>query len=540
MDTEVSGIGSCIKTNKVTKTVFCLSVIQDLMPEKLDRYQKIQTLNNLSKIVQSLKEETRIIVHCHGVFDLIHPGHLRYFEEAKGFGDILVVTLSPDRFVNKGPERPIFNQKLRSEALAALQVIDFVAVNETSSAVETILQLQPDVYVKGSEYKDLKDLTGNVAKEHEAIYSIGGKMAFTDDIIFSSTRLLNDYFSVFSPEAGAYLNHFRQDYTADKVISMLKSFDRKRVLIIGDTIIDEYYFCRAMGLANKSATINARFLQSESHLGGACALANHVSNFCSQVHLVTCLGGKEGALEFVTSKLNPNVTTEFFTRPEGTTTVKRRFLGDSRTRLFELSFLDDEPLPPGLEQKALEHLLRVAPDFDLIIAADFGHGFISPNMVDSLCSLQPFLAVNAQSNSANSGFNLINKYPRADYVCIDEREIRLACHERFRPIEELIEDLAKKMCASVLSITRGKDGSMTWSANSGILQSSAFTTEAVDATGAGDAYFALSALCASAEYPDELIGFVGNCAGAMIVRVLGNAESVTQTNLFRFVNSVLK
>ena len=510
------------------------------MLKELDRYQKIQTLDALSAILQSFREENKVIVHCHGVFDLIHPGHLRYFGEAKSFGEILVVTLSPDRFVNKGPERPVFNQKLRAEALAALQIIDFVAINDTPSAVETILQLQPDIYAKGGEYKDLKDLTGNVAKEYEAIHSIGGKMVFTDNITFSSTRLLNDYFSVFSPDAEIYLNRFRQDYTADKVIGMFELLDRMRVLIVGDTIIDEYHFCRAMGLANKSATINARFLQSESHLGGACALANHISNFCNQTHLVTCLGENKDVLEFVTSKLNPNVTTEFFIKPEASTTVKRRFLDDSRNRLFELSFLDDQPLVSKLEQKVLRYLLEGAPDFDLIIAADFGHGFISSKMVDLLCSLQPFLAVNAQTNSANTGFNLITKYPEANYVCIDEREIRLACHDRFCPIEELVGNLAKRMHASALSVTQGNHGSTTWTADSRIFQSSAFTTEVVDATGAGDAYFALSSLCAAAGYPGELIGFAGNCAGAMIVRVLGNAESVTPTNLYRFISSVLK
>ena len=124
------------------------------MSENIDQHQKIQTLDDLSRGLQLLREEKKLIVHCHGVFDLLHPGHLRYFEQAKSFGDILVVTLSPDRFVNKGPGRPVFNQKLRAEALAALQIIDFEAINETPSAVETIFQLRPDIYVKGSEYKD--------------------------------------------------------------------------------------------------------------------------------------------------------------------------------------------------------------------------------------------------------------------------------------------------------------------------------------------------------------------------------------------------
>ena len=138
------------------------------MLKELDRYQKIQTLDALSAILQSFREENKVIVHCHGVFDLIHPGHLRYFGEAKSFGEILVVTLSPDRFVNKGPERPVFNQKLRAEALAALQVVDFVAINDTPSAVETILQLQPDIAIITSVDADHLDIYKNKEDLHVA------------------------------------------------------------------------------------------------------------------------------------------------------------------------------------------------------------------------------------------------------------------------------------------------------------------------------------------------------------------------------------
>ena len=122
-------------------------------------------------------------MHCHGVFDLVHPGHLKHFEDAKKLGDILIVTISPDHYVNKGPDRPVFNQRLRLEHLAALQMIDYVAVNDTPSAVETILHLKPNVYVKGKEYENLEDLTGSVAREKGAIGFVSGKIAFIGDTI---------------------------------------------------------------------------------------------------------------------------------------------------------------------------------------------------------------------------------------------------------------------------------------------------------------------------------------------------------------------
>ena len=121
---------------------------------------KIKTLEALPKIIVDLKQQGKVVVHCHGVFDLVHPGHIRHFEEAKRQGDVLVVTLTPDEYVNKGPGRPVFQERLRAESLAALQVVDYVAINQWPTAVETILMLRPDVYVKGGEYANQKDLTG--------------------------------------------------------------------------------------------------------------------------------------------------------------------------------------------------------------------------------------------------------------------------------------------------------------------------------------------------------------------------------------------
>ena len=82
--------------------------------------KKIKNLEDLKTVVADLKAKGKKIVHCHGVFDLLHLGHIKHFEEAKTLGDVLVVTITPDEFVNKGPNRPAFTTLLRLEALALL------------------------------------------------------------------------------------------------------------------------------------------------------------------------------------------------------------------------------------------------------------------------------------------------------------------------------------------------------------------------------------------------------------------------------------
>ncbi len=155
---------------------------------------KILEMEELAEKLKALKAEGKTIVHCHGCFDLMHPGHIKYFQAAKKMGDILVVTLSPDRYVDKGPGRPVFNERLRAESIAALECVDFVSINKWPTAEETLRFLRPNIYVKGQEFENLQDKTGKIQKEHEVIKEIGAEIRFTHEIVFSSTKLLNKHF----------------------------------------------------------------------------------------------------------------------------------------------------------------------------------------------------------------------------------------------------------------------------------------------------------------------------------------------------------
>jgi rfaE bifunctional protein nucleotidyltransferase chain/domain len=149
----------------------------------------------LEKILRDLKSEGKKIIHCHGCFDLMHPGHIKYFQAAKEMGDILVVTVTPDEYVDKGPDRPVFNQDLRIYSIAALECVNYVAVNKWPTAEETLRLLRPDIYVKGQEFRNLEDKTGKIQKEFKVLKEIGAELRFTNEIVFSSTELLNKHFN---------------------------------------------------------------------------------------------------------------------------------------------------------------------------------------------------------------------------------------------------------------------------------------------------------------------------------------------------------
>lgn len=155
---------------------------------------KIKTLEELSDIIKKLKARGEKVVLCHGCFDMMHPGHIKYFQASKKMGDVLTVTVTPDIYVDKGPCRPVFKQDLRAESIAALECVDYVSINKWPTAEETLRLLMPDIYVKGQEFENLNDKTGRIQKEYKVLKEIGAEIRFTHEKVFSSTNLLNKYF----------------------------------------------------------------------------------------------------------------------------------------------------------------------------------------------------------------------------------------------------------------------------------------------------------------------------------------------------------
>lgn len=504
------------------------------------RRTKILSLQELALELEQLRE-TRRIVHCHGVFDLLHVGHIRHFEQAKKHGDLLVVTLTPDRFVNKGVNRPAFPQDLRTEVIAALDCVDYVAINQWPTAVDTIQLLKPHFFAKGSEFKTGQDTTGHILLEQEAIRQHGGEMVFTEDITFSSSALINQYHSAYSGEVREYLTEFARRYSADDVLQPLKAAQPMKVLVLGEAIIDEYHACEAMGKSGKEPVLATRYMATDRSAGGALACANHLANFCEEVSLVTFLGQGGDQEEFIRSRLKANVTPAFLEKSNSPTIVKTRFVESYLSqKLFEVYHMNDDPLNSAEEAELTAVLERLLPEHDLVLVADYGHGILGPRIVDLLCRSAKFLVVNTQSNAGNHGFNLISKYPRADYVCLAHREIALETRNRRLPPEAMIEHVSQKLNCPRVMLTQGKYGSLTYMEAEGFKRVPALATQVVDRVGAGDAVLCVTALCAAQGASAEIAGFLGNVVGAEAVTILGNQRFIERVPLFRHVECLLK
>jgi sugar/nucleoside kinase (ribokinase family) len=314
-------------------------------------------------------------------------------------------------------------------------------------------------------------------------------------------------------------------------------------VLVGDAIIDEYQYVVPIGKPPKENVIATHYQDYEMFAGGVFAAANHVSSFCKRIDVITCLGAYDDHEEFIRGSLRPNVKLHVIRRPGAPTTLKRRFIDASSMRkMFELYVMKDEPIAEVLQLELDRIISEVAPEADVVIATDFGHGLIGPSAVQTLTERARFLAVNTQSNSANMGYNLITKYRHADYVCIDLPEARLAIGDRVSPIADVVRRIVNERvvdCANII-VTQGKEGCVSYQ-RGGVAQAiPALARKVVDTVGAGDAFLSVSAPLVAAGGAMDAIGFIGNVVGALKVEIVGHRKSIEKPALIKAITALLK
>jgi len=500
---------------------------------------KIETLTALAERSRYAREDGETVVHCHGVFDLLHIGHIRYLQKARELGDLLIVTVTPDRFVNKGPHRPAFPEQLRATALAALDCVDAIAINDSPTATEAIAALNPSIYAKGGEFRNQK--TPELVREEKAVQAVGARIEFIDDITSSSSHLINNYLGLFPEDVERFLDEFKSRYTADEIFDVLERARALKVLIVGEAIIDEHYACNTLGRSMKAPIIAAQYQSHARYAGGALAVANHAAAFCDNVGLVAMLGSDDSQEDWVRGQVNASVEPTFAYKADSPTIVKRRYRESYFSiPLFEVNFLNEQPLNADDDESLCHILAERVGNYDAVVVADYGHSMLSDAARETICERAKFVAVSPQVNAANVGYQTIGKYSRADFVVLAQQELELECRKRGGSIQEMVQHVAETNAVETLAVTLGKRGCLCYNRESGFQESPALATKVVDRAGAGDAFFAVTSLCAALGLPLDLLAFLGNVAGAEAVSVVGNSEYLDQLPFSRHVQSLLK
>lgn len=497
-----------------------------------------------TEIRPSLKAQGKTIALCHGVFDLVHPGHIIHLEQAKALADVLAVSITAARYVRKGPGRPYFDDEMRMKVLAALSCVDFVLLSEGYTVDDIIESVEPDLYVKGQEYaKAEDDITGKITEEQALVERHGGKLAFTSGAVFSSTKLINTAMSALPEEVKAYMESFGARHDMGELQAYAERIKKLKILVVGDVIIDKYTYCAVQGTMSKDMGYSARVSHSEEYLGGAVAIARHLATFSDDVTLLSIIGNEEEMRLKLFDGLADRIQLKLTYSETFPTIVKHRYLSrhEKREEYKKIFAATNIPEANRYEDEAYaafhEKLRDKIADYDAVFLCDFGHGLIDKEAMEIIQKNARYLVLNCQTNSTNKGLNVITKYSRADAFTLDQQELKLAYPEHALEEETALKKLSEHLSGNGW-LTRGAKGAYQI-CDGEIRECPAFTLHVKDTVGAGDAFFAVAGVFAAAGAPVEVGAFVGNIGGALGANIVGNKDAVEKVNVLKYASTLM-
>jgi len=463
-------------------------------------------------------------------------GHIRHFKEAKKKVDILIVSITSDEFVKKGPGRPVFSHLERAECLASLEFIDYILISEEASAIKAIEVVKPNFYFKGPDYKNnKKDISGKIFLEKKTVKKYNGEIFYTSDKKLSSSILLKNYLNFLSSRQKNSINKIKKKYTINSIMKIIDSFKEINPLVVGETIIDIYQFTDTLRKSGKEPVLVLKKNFHEKYLGGAGAICRHLASFVKQTNLISYLGNKEEELKFIRKKLGKDVKFYFIKKKNSPTIIKERFVEESTNRKILGSYsLNDTNLTES-EEKLIKNILRKClRKNELVIVSDYGHGLISQNFAKEITKRGKFVAVNVQINSSNIGFHSLQNYKNTTCIIINENELRYEMRSKAEQIENLLVKLSKSLNLKYLVVTRGSSGAILYNAKQKKFHySDAFTNKVVDKVGAGDAMLSCLALCLYKNLDCDLSLLISSLCASQSVSTIGNKIPLNKNILIK-------
>jgi rfaE bifunctional protein kinase chain/domain/rfaE bifunctional protein nucleotidyltransferase chain/domain len=493
---------------------------------------KIVSREQLLAARERAKAQGRTLVQCHGCFDIVHPGHIRHLRQAKALGSLLLVSITGDPAIRKGPARPLIPQELRAENLAALDCVDLVFIDDSPTALALLEAVKPDVYVKGKEYEFNND--PRFAAERTAVERAGGRVVFTSgDVVFSSTALI----AALEHSADPYHQRLvqltrREELAGPALFSLISSFRDRRVVVVGEAIIDTYILCDRPEVANESPVMTLRPLEARHYDGGAAVVARHAAALGAKPVLVTVLPESRDG-EALRNRLEDEGVEVRSLKVQTPVPEKQRFLVGAQ-KVMKLDLV--EPLVlDAAQQDALVTLAcdAAAPESDAAIITDFGLGLFTPTMMSRLCrGLRPLVRV--LSGDVSGKRSSLTAMRGMDLVCPSEQELRDALRMHGEGLPLVTWALLETLKSKAAMVTLGADGLIAFSRLEGVEGGSGWETRlasehipalcpiALDPLGCGDSLLATATLTLAADGPLVAAGFLGACAAAVQVQRLGN------------------
>lgn len=489
--------------------------------EKATYDRKIVSREKLKEILGARPRKKKVIM-CHGTFDLVHPGHVRHLIYAKSKASILVASLTADRWIEKAHYRPFVPQDLRAMNLAALEMVDYVIIDENETPIENLLFLQPDYFAKGYEYSK-EGVHPKTQKEIDALDTYGGEVLFTPgDIVYSSSFIIENN----PPNLAADKLHMLLDSQGiefTKLDETLRSLEGVKVHVIGDMIVDSYTYCSLIGGNTKTPTFSLKFGHQVDYVGGAGVVAKHMKKAGADVTLTTMLG-EDPLKDFVLEDLKQaGVKVNAITSSTRPTTQKNLF-SVQNYKMIKVDKLDNRPITDKTLDRFVE-AIRDTPT-EAVVFSDFRHGIFSAGTIPVLIEAIPKGVLKVADSQVASRWGNILEFKGFDLITPNEREARFSLGDQDSTVRPLALELYKRAECKYLIMKMGEKGVMTYIAPSPEVRSfftvDSFAENVIDAVGAGDALLAYGTLVLAKTGNPVLATIIGSMAAAVTCEHDGN------------------
>jgi rfaE bifunctional protein kinase chain/domain/rfaE bifunctional protein nucleotidyltransferase chain/domain len=515
---------------------------------KLGVLRKLVPLAELAALRERCTEAGRSVVLCHGCFDIVHPGHLRYLQFARQQGDVLVVSLTGDDAIEKSDGmRPYIPQELRAENLAALEFVDHVVIAEATTAEPVVRGLKPDVYIKGKEYEYSTD--PRFLEEKRIVEEQGGKVIYSSgDVVFSSSALIESMGQAIAKDPGGEARRLMaccQRWGLDSVSLhrlISGSFVGKKVAIIGDAMIDHYVLCDSTDVAGEAPILSVKPLEEATYLGGAAIIAGHIKALGGTPHLITTVG-EDAASEQLLDQLGTLKIAHTALKIRKSLPTKQRFLVETQ-KLLKVDRATPQPLDTLSQREVIATLDGLKTQLDAVIFADFGYGVVSQPLLAEVC---PMLRrhVRVMAGDVSGARRSLLAMRDFDLLTPTERELRSVMGDFEQSLPTVASSVMKELRLANLAVTMGPRGCVVFRPReakreewfNARLRSEYLPTlakHAVDPVGAGDAFLATATLMLTVGCSLPQAAYVGSAASAIAIDRLGNLP-VTREELMAFV-----
>ena len=483
---------------------------------------KIKTVEELQALLGKHPRRKKVIM-CHGVFDVVHPGHVRHLLYAKTKADILVASITADRHISKGQHRPHVPQELRALNLAAFEMIDYVVIDRNATPIENLSRLQPDFFAKGYEYT-AGPLPPKTQEEIDTLRAYGGEMIFTPgDIVYSSTRLIDlAPPSIKSEKLLTFMDS--EKLTFDALRAALDKLGDYKVHVVGDTIVDSYTQTAMIGGQTKTPTMSVLYERRDDYIGGAAVVAEHLRAAGAQVVFSTVLGD-DALRDFVLEGLKKSGVECRAVIDKTRPTTHKNAIVAGGYRLLKIDTLDNRSISDDIVARLGGAVRDVKAD--AVVFSDFRHGIFNRRTIPPLVAAIPGGRFKVADSQVASRWGNITEFQGFDLITPNEREARFALGDQDSGIRPLASALYDAAHCKTLILKLGERGVLTCrSADHESLDSfvviDSFVDRVVDAVGAGDALLAYATLAKVATGSDAIATILGSMAAACECELDGN------------------